>query len=413
MTAAATQQIRLPSAESSKGRVPRVLLVEPNDDGTVGGTHQVLLDFARNIDRRRYEPVAVFYQDNVFISRLREAGVEVHLLADAWHREKSVMRSGRRLLQSRMFVEAVVRRVRVLRQHDISILHINGTPQTGHDDWLPAAFLLGMPAVANCAGNVQFDVGSFLQRAFMRSFDHVLAVSSHVGKQVVDFGYETTRVTTIHPGIDLAWFRSRLSKSPEQVRTELGVQPETMVVTMVGNIRPWKGQHIALAAMARIPRLKRRNIQLIIVGAGAVGDSGYEKQLHDQIERDSLADNVRFLGHRDDVPDLMAASDVVVHASTQPEPFGLVVVEAMALGRAVIASSLGGPAEILDRDSGLTFSPERPEDLAEHLSALSAKPERRRALGAAGLARAKKFSIASTVEATMQVYDGLLGAKVR
>ena|SRR5450759_1524782 len=73
--------------------VARVLFLEPNDDGTVGGWHQVLLDFARHFDRRRNESVAVFYQVNVFVDRLRRAGVEVHVLADAWAREKSVMRT--------------------------------------------------------------------------------------------------------------------------------------------------------------------------------------------------------------------------------------------------------------------------------------------------------------------------------
>ncbi|HJP59905.1 MAG TPA: glycosyltransferase family 4 protein [Gemmatimonadaceae bacterium] len=411
MSVTAQPEARRPRSLISTARVPRVLFVEPNDDGTVGGSHQVLLDFARNIDRRRYEPVAVFYQDNVFVARLRDAGVEVHLLADAWHREKTVMRSGRRLLQGRMFVEAVARRVRFLRQHDISILHINGTPQTGHDDWLPAAFLLGMPAVANCAGNVQFDVRSFMQRAFMRSFDHVLAVSSHVGKQVVDFGYEPTRVTTIHPGIDLDGFRSRVGKSADQVRAELSVPADTMLVTMVGNIRPWKGQHVAIDAMSRLPDATRRKILLLIVGPAAAGDSSYEAELRERVKRDRLEPQVRFLGLRTDVPDLMAASDVVLHASTEAEPFGLVVVEGMALGRPVIASSIGGPTEILDRRSGLMFSPDRPQDLARHLSVLASQPERRRELGEAGRARAQKFSIASTVRETMRLYDQLLGKR--
>jgi len=396
-----------------RAEIPRVLFLEPNDDGTVGGSHQVLFDFARNLDRRRYEPVAVFYQDNVFVERLRGIGVEVHVLADAWQREKKVMRSGRRLPQGRMFVEAVARRVVFLRQHNIAILHVNGTPQTGHDDWLPAAFLLGLPAVANCAGNLQFGAHGFLQRAFMRSFDHVLPVSNHIGQQVIEFGYEPTRVTTIHPGIDVDGFRARVRATPSDVRAGLGIAPDIMLVAMVGNLRKWKGQHVAIDALAKMSESKRRLIQLLIIGAGTADEADYERELHDRVERAGLQANVRFLGHRSDVPDLMAASDVVLHASTEPEPFGLVVVEGMALGRPVVASSIGGPTEILDPDSGLMFSPERPEDLARHLSMLVAKPDRRRALGEAGQARAKKFSIVSTIRETMRVYDQLLGKRPR
>ena len=400
-----------PMPATRRGRAPRVLFLEPNDDGTVGGSHQVLLDFARHLDRRRYEPVAAFYQDNVFVEKLRAEGVEVHLLTDAWAREKRAMRTGRRLLQGRTFLGAVARRVRFLRQHEIAILHVNGTPQTGHDDWLPAAVLLGLPAIANCAGNVQFDVRSFLQRAFMRSFDRVLPVSQHIGQQVIDFGYNPLRVVTVHPGIDIENFRARVSRTPAEVRSELGVSPNTVLLAMVGNLRPWKGQHVAIEALALLPDAQRAALQLLLIGASGAADADYERELLDRVERAGLHDQVRFLGHRSDAPDLIAAADVVLHASTEPEPFGLVLVEGMALGRPVIASSIGGPAEILDPETALTFSPERPQDLARHISDLLSRPDRRRALGEAGQARARKFEIGATVRATTRIYDQLLGRR--
>lgn len=412
MTSFATSKANAPARPKLSPRrshVPRVLFLEPNDDGTVGGSHQVLFDFARHLDRQRYEPVAVFYQDNVFVAKLCEAGVEVHLLTDAWAREKKAMRSGRRLLQGRMFVEAVARRVRFLRKHDISILHVNGTPQTGHDDWLPAAFLLGLPAIATCAGNVQFEVRSFLQRAFMRGFDRVLPVSQHIGQQLIDFGYKPYRVVTIHPGIDIGDFRARVSRTPAEVRSELGVSPKTMLVAMVGNLRPWKGQHIAIEALSLLPAADRAAVQLLLIGASGTADADYQRELLDRVKRAGLDAQVRFLGHRPDAPDLMAAADVVLHASTEPEPFGLVLVEGMALGRPVIASSIGGPAEILDSETALTFSPDRPQDLAQHISILLSRPAQRRALGEAGRARARMFEITNTVHATTCIYDQLLG----
>jgi glycosyltransferase involved in cell wall biosynthesis len=186
-----------------------------------------------------------------------------------------------------------------------------------------------------------------------------------------------------------------------------------MLVAMVGNLRPWKGQHIAIEALAGMPASRRREIQLLIIGSSNAADAAYEQDLLARVESAGLKDQVRFLGHRTDVPDLMAASDVVLHASTEPEPFGLVVVEGMALGRPVVASSIGGPLEILDNKTGLMFSPARPDDLARHLSMLVAKPDRRRALGKAAQARAKKFGIANTVEETTRVYDQLMGRKAK
>ncbi|HEY5021262.1 MAG TPA: glycosyltransferase family 4 protein [Gemmatimonadaceae bacterium] len=400
-----------PTIARPRREIPRVLFLEPNDDGTVGGSHQVLFDFARHLDRQRYVPVAVFYQDNVFVKKLRDEGVEVHLLTAAWAREKRAMRTGRRFLQGRMFLEAVARRVRFLRRHDIAILHVNGTPQTGHDDWLPAAFLLGLPAIANCAGNVQFGVRSFLQRAFMLGFDRVLPVSHHIGQQVIDFGYNPNRVVTIHPGIDIEEFRARVNRLPAEVRSELGVPANTMLVAMVGNLRPWKGQHVAIEALALLTAPERAAVQLLLIGGSAAADAGYLRELLDRVERKGLNAQVRFLGHRSDAPDLMAAADVVLHASTEAEPFGLVLVEGMALGRPIIASSTGGPAEILDPETSLTFSPERPQELARHISHLLSTPDQRRELGEAGKTRARKFEIATTVRATTQIYDQLLGRR--
>jgi glycosyltransferase involved in cell wall biosynthesis len=184
-----------------------------------------------------------------------------------------------------------------------------------------------------------------------------------------------------------------------------------MLIAMVGNLRRWKGQHVAIEALALLTVSERAAVQLLLIGGSAAADAGYQCELLHRVEREGLGAQVRFLGHRSDAPDLVAAADVVLHASTEPEPFGLVLVEGMALGRPIIASSIGGPAEILDPETSLTFSPERPQDLARHISHLLASPDQRRELGEAGKTRARKFEIATTVRATTQVYDQLLGRR--
>jgi len=184
-----------------------------------------------------------------------------------------------------------------------------------------------------------------------------------------------------------------------------------MLVAMVGNLRPWKGQHIAIEALARLSVSERAAVLLLLIGASGAEDAEYERELLDSVKRAGLDAQVRFLGHRPAAPDLMAAADVVLHASTEPGPFGLVLVEGMALGRPVIASCIGGPAEILDPETALMFSPERPQDLARHLSILLAHPDQRRAMGEAGRARAQRFQIANTVRETTRVYDQLLGRR--
>jgi glycosyltransferase involved in cell wall biosynthesis len=122
----------------------------------------------------------------------------------------------------------------------------------------------------------------------------------------------------------------------------------------------------------------------------------------------SLGDRVAFLGQRDDVPDIMSAADVVLNASTAPEPFGLVVVEGMAVGRPVVATRHGGPAEIVTPGAGLCFDPGSPEELGSLLATLLESPELRASLGKGALARAADFPVSRAVAGVERVYDELL-----
>src|SRR5215218_2252957 len=107
---------------------PRIMYLEANDDGTVGGSHQALFDLVRHLDRTRYEPVVVFYQDNVFVERMRAAGAEVHVLAREAQREKQARLSGGLLTKLRVMVDAVRWRARFLREQRVALIHVNNSP---------------------------------------------------------------------------------------------------------------------------------------------------------------------------------------------------------------------------------------------------------------------------------------------
>jgi glycosyltransferase involved in cell wall biosynthesis len=398
---------------SADREIPRVLLVEGNSDGTVGGTYEVLHGLARHMDRRRYEPVALFYHDNPYVTRLRGDGVEVHTIPEVWARERKAMSSGSKLRQIFMTIEAIARRVRFLRRHRIALLHMNNTPQHGQDDWLPAARLVGIPAITTCAGIIDPNLGGGFQQVLMRRFDRVLPASQHIARQVVEFGYDPSRVTTIYPGIDIEAFRMRVRKNPAVLREEMDVSPDTLLIAMIGNVRRWKGQHVPIEALTMLPLSVLERVRLLIVGAVSLDDAEYDAELRERVGRAGLSAHVTFLGRRDDVPDIMAAADIVLHASVEVEAFGLVVVEAMALGRTVLASKFGGPAEILDAASGGTFDPSRPSELAVLITELVDDPVRRRAMGDAARRRANQFSIEATAEATAHVYDHMLEPALR
>ena len=140
----------------------------------------------------------------------------------------------------------------------------------------------------------------------------------------------------------------------------------------------WKGQHVALEALASLPDTK-----CIIVGKALFGEEEYAASLRAQVERLDLTDRVHFLGHREDVGLLMQAVDVVVHPSVDPEPFGLTLVEAMFAGTPVIASRSGAAPEILDRGRCGTLVP--PGDAGALAAALSRALDRAESAPETGL----------------------------
>ena len=123
---------------------------------------------------------------------------------------------------------------------------------------------------------------------------------------------------------------------------------------------------MVIEALARVPPSVRDAMIVLLVGGHGPEEVEYVARLEAMIGEAGLEHVVRLVGRREDVPDLMEASDIAIHASLIPEPFGLVVLEAMLHGCAVVAANEGGPAEMLGQSTGLTFDARRPEELAAH-----------------------------------------------
>ena len=391
-----------------ESRPHRVLLVETNDDGTAGGSYQCLFDLACNLDRRRFEPVAVFYNQNEFARRLRDAGVEVHIWKRQRRQENSpdtgllpfISRIGRR-------VQAILHRARFIRRARIDLIHLNNSPAAGCEDWLPASRLSRVPCITHARGEVSESGGWF--RDFWRvRFDRVIAISRHIEAAMQRLGIPSERILQIYDGIDIDRFRSGIVQPRAEARRSLGVPEDGILFAMVGHIRRWKGQDVVLESLARLDEATRLRVHVLFVGPIPSSAIQYHERLLERVREAGLSDQVSFLGQRSDVAEIMNAADVVLHASTDPEPFGLVVVEGLALGKPVVASGLGGPAEIITSASGITFDPHDPEALPKVMTRLVWEPELRRSLSEPAMSRAAEFPIARTVEAIERVYADLL-----
>lgn len=391
----------------------RVLLVETNDDGTVGGSHRCLFDLCRKFDRDRFDVSVLFYQNNPYVDRLRSLGV----LVEVWEPDPGDAHGphvrgvvARKFALARRMAARVRQRAIYLRQRGITLVHLNNAPTAGFSDWLPASRLMGVPCMTH-AREAYRAPGTAFGRWLTRQYDRVVAISRHVAVDLERAGFLQERIRQVYDGIDLdEWDQMRESGSAVD-RREFGVGPEKLMVVMAGHVRTWKGQDAVLAALSAIETRLRRDIHVIFVGALPASDSAYQERLAATVARERLGEYVTFAGYRADVASIMKAADVVLHASTVPEPLGLVVLEGMALGKAVVASSLGGPSEIVTDGSGLLFDPARPAELAEILITLQRDPGRRHALGLVALARARSFSLRSNVDGIQAVWTELIGER--
>jgi len=165
---------------------------------------------------------------------------------------------------------------------------------------------------------------------------------------------------------------------------------------MVARLQHWKGVHVFIDAVAQVAG-RRPEAHFLVVGGTLFGlEKRYDHELRARVASLGLDGTVTFAGHRSDVDRFFAAADVVVHASIEPEPFGMVLVEAMAWGKPVIASDSGGPREIVRHgETGLLVPPNDPALLAHALIRLIEDSELRNRMGKAGAARFKEAFLAS------------------
>jgi glycosyltransferase involved in cell wall biosynthesis len=172
------------------------------------------------------------------------------------------------------------------------------------------------------------------------------------------------------------------------LRRELGVGEDTVVIIQVSRMEAWKGHRLHLQALARLKQLPTNWVCWMAGGAQRPEEQFYFEELQRMTGALGIADRVRFLGQRSDIPELLAAADIFCQPNQTPEPFGIVFVEALWAGRPVVAAAMGGALEIVNEGCGLLFKPGDTGALAASLKSLIENPELRLRLAQGGAARA-------------------------
>jgi glycosyltransferase involved in cell wall biosynthesis len=394
--------------EGRKGHidaVKRILFVELNEDGTVGGSHRIQYDLVTRLPDD-LEPVVLFYEDNAWAQRLRDEGVEVHVW-DVRRREESAALAGSRWNTLKAMGGLIAFRRAFVQDHAIDLVHLNNSPFQGWDDWLLACRWAGVPCVVYAMGDAHHEP-SAIKRWFMRRFDRIFPLSRLVERSLLDNDIPAERMVLTYPGLDVAALEGRPYRAREDVRQEFDVAPDQVMAVMVGNVRRWKGQHVVIEGVGGLGPEQRAGLVVLLVGDIGPLHVPYADELRARVDALGLGDTVRFTGRREDVPDLLEAADIAVHSSVMPEPFGLVVLEGLAHGCAVVAAGAGGPVEMITPDEGLLYDPAEPAELTAHLARLLDDPKLRARLADRARVRARDFDLAVHVRRIVEAYRELL-----
>jgi glycosyltransferase involved in cell wall biosynthesis len=239
-----------------------------------------------------------------------------------------------------------------------------------------------------------------------RYADRVIVNSEATRDAFAESGGHVNKTGLVYNGIDATAFESLPTDAARTTRRALDLRPDTPVLGVFSRLAQWKGQHVILEALPYIPRAH----VLLVGGALFGGDSAYKRRLKTTANRLGVQDRVHILGFRDDIPHLMKASDIIVHTSIAPEPFGRVIVEGMLASRPVIATAAGGALEIVDAGTtGLLVPPGDSLALAQAVTNLLNHPEQANAIAKMGhVAARNRFSVESMLSNVNQEVNKVL-----
>ena len=312
----------------------RVLVVMPL--GTVlGGGELMLRQLLTHGCGQGVEWTVVFLRDGPMVEEMRTMGLAVH-----------VVEAGRfRNVPARLRAIVRVARLAATSRADLVL----GWMVAGQLTAGAAALIARVPCVWVQVGTPRPD---WLDRVSTLLPARGVLVLSRAAAAAQARVWPRRRQWLVYPGASLDAFDPSRLLGPSAMRSKLGLSPNGPLIGMVGRLQRWKGMHVFIDAMARVHR-SRPDVRAVIVGALHETEPRYPAELQALVGARGLDHVVTFPGFQSNVAEWMQAMDVFVHASDR-EPFGIVVIEAMALGKPVVAGSGGGPAEIItDGENGL------------------------------------------------------------
>lgn len=355
----------------------------------MGGAETSLYYLIKNLDRKRYNPLVVCPQSGSLVDNLLKENVPtVVIRIPPWRKFKSLI--SRYISLKQLSRLARVNHIQIVHANTIWINHY--AQSVGKK--------LNIPVVCHLRDIISREQA---RKYNLHKVDFIIPISDAVAKPLLETKINRSRIKRIYNGVDI----DRFSRGKKVISTE------GYLIGIVGQLSPrsqWKGQREFIRAAAEVCK-QRNDVYFAVVGgddtpADHPEHGSYIRELEELSEELGIRRKVIFTGYRSDMPDVMASLDILVSAS-YAEPFGRVIIEAMASGKPVIATNAGGVPEIVqDGVTGLLVPPKDYKSLANAMLKLLQDKELMKEMGDKGKKRAYElFDIRKNVEEIQSLYD--------
>jgi glycosyltransferase involved in cell wall biosynthesis len=400
-----------------------------------GGVAVVVDQLARGLNRDSYEPLVLF--DTPLHSNIRkklfESDIKTIDLMRCWDTQGSESHNlrrnrkvgrwveihfGKRACQSYLFLKSLCELliwqlpkirllIRTFRENDIDLVHTHNHFSDAKEEII-AARITRIPCIAHSHSYPNLNYFDKLLTRFVSAF---IYISKHQAKHYIAQGIPRSKGKVIHNGIDMSKFAHSFDDA--LIRKEFNCKSGEPLIGLVGRIDWWKGHEYFIEAIARVAR-EIPIVKGLIIGELAKRDrirnKEYMDRLHSLVRSLNLQDKIIFTGFRSDIPHILSVLNVVVHASSEPEPFGLVVIEGMAAKKPVIGTAAGGVLDIIEHGvNGLLVPCKDSKAMAQAIiQLLSQRQEAQKIAEEARRRVAEKFSLEKQLAAVEDLYSSLL-----
>lgn len=385
-----------------------------------GGAVICLAELIKCLDKEKFNPLVVStHNDTATSQSIRHLVSNRYIYLRKYYRPPkiniAIVRIGRisiilkhvfiffvLIIENIIEIPFILKLVYIIKKFKVRLLHLNNSI-SGSIAGIIAAKLTNRSSIVHVRS---IELNTFITHFFSRYLNTSIAVSKAVKTGLLNIGVTPERIRVVYDPVDIknAEAQSMISDK-KNILEDLSRGRHT--IGLFGCIVDWKGHGVFIeAANAIVHELGRSDISFFIVGDTPSASDALGLQLKNLVNNLGLSEYIFFLGHQNNVYPYMKLMDIVVHASTLPEPFGRVIIEAMAIGKPVVATKMGGPLEIItDGENGILIDANNPKLLAGTIVNLLNNPALLQSISAGAVKTVReKFSPSSFKREIEDIY---------